>query len=222
MTDVILGDGDKVILRPTTTQQVNIEFCIESATAIFQGVDVAHVPLYSQRDPTWSDDFLGYGRTTIGNWGCVVTSIAALLTYHGATETPATVNQKAKERYGFHNGNLFVWESVARIWSGLDVVFAKRVDCQHVPAPIEDIDLYLAAGQPVIVYVDFDHEPGNGLQTHFVLVVDKQGDDDYIIMDPWHGDLRSLVESYGDVDPRRPWMRKAEGVIQGVRFYRKL
>jgi hypothetical protein len=64
-----------------------------------------------------------------------------------------------------------------------------------VPAPLERIDNALAAGNPVIVMVDY--RPGGTVQMHFVTIVGKQGDD-YIINDPIDGKQVSFRSRYGD------------------------
>jgi len=48
--------------------------------------------------------------------------------------------------------------------------------------PIAQIDAAVAAGKPVILQVDWNKQVG--IQTHFVLVKDKKGDD-YILYDPY-------------------------------------
>jgi SH3-like domain-containing protein len=54
--------------------------------------------------------------------------------------------------------------------------------CEHSPAPIAQIDAALAAGKPVILQVDWNKQAG--IQTHFVLVKEKKGND-YVLYDPY-------------------------------------
>jgi hypothetical protein len=54
--------------------------------------------------------------------------------------------------------------------------------CESYPAPIAQIDQALAEGKPVILQVDWNQQVG--VQTHFVLVKEKQGND-YVIYDPY-------------------------------------
>ena len=58
---------------------------------------------YSQQDPQWKNGILGFGDPgdTIGYIGCALTSVAMLLSGHGYTETPKTLNQKLKNVDGF-------------------------------------------------------------------------------------------------------------------------
>jgi hypothetical protein len=50
------------------------------------------------------------------------------------------------------------------------------------PAPIAQIDAAVAAGKPVILQVDWNKQAG--IQTHFVLVKEKKGND-YVLYDPY-------------------------------------
>ena len=54
--------------------------------------------------------------------------------------------------------------------------------CEAFPAPVAQIDAAIAAGKPVILQVDWNKQAG--IQTHFVLVKEKKGDD-YVLYDPY-------------------------------------
>jgi len=54
--------------------------------------------------------------------------------------------------------------------------------CETVPAPIAQIDAAVAAGKAVILQVDWNKQAG--IQTHFVLVKEKKGND-YVLYDPY-------------------------------------
>jgi hypothetical protein len=134
---------------------------------------------YSQQDQQWKNDKIGGGPDTIGYVGCALTSTAMLVSGWGYTETPGSLNQKLAARGGFIN-EAIVWSAVTGIYpqiksNGLTI-------CTNNIAPIAQIDTSIAAGQPVIVEVDFS--PAAGLQTHWVLLYAKQGND-YLILDPW-------------------------------------
>jgi hypothetical protein len=58
----------------------------------------------------------------------------------------------------------------------------SNISCTTSPAPLELIDAAIEAGQPAIVQVD--SSPADGIQTHWVVVYGKQGDD-YLMLDPW-------------------------------------
>jgi hypothetical protein len=153
----------------------------------------------SQRDPRWRAIRLGFGdeQTTLGSDGCLITSLAMLAGAYGLFETPATLNEKLialGKNAGFF-GALFIWEAMPRVLPGLSA--RRRVDCRLVPAPLGEIDAELTAGRPVLIEVDM--APSPQVDTHWVVVTGKQGDD-YLISDPWPVDPQpgtSLMAGYG-------------------------
>jgi hypothetical protein len=136
---------------------------------------------HSQQDSKWKSDILGFGdpEDTIGYVGCALTSVAMLLSGHGYSETPKTLNQKLKNVQGFVSAAIR-WGSVSQVYPNVTV--RSNISCTTSPAPLELIDAALAAGQPAIVQVDYSNAPG--IQTHWVVLYRKKGDD-YLILDPW-------------------------------------
>ena len=133
-----------------------------------------------QNDDQWKDVPLGTsGESTIGKWGCLLTSATMMLNGIGYDETPATVNDKMKARGGFQ-GSLFIPSVLPYIWP--NCVYRDMQNCETTPAPIAQIDAAVAAGKPVILQVDWNKQ--QGIQTHFVLVKEKKGED-YVIYDPY-------------------------------------
>lgn len=134
----------------------------------------------SQMDPRWKDKILGNDKTTtIGKYGCLLTCLAMAANGYGAFETPDTLNDKMKAAKGFQ-GALVV---PAILPSILPVIsFLGFQPCRDYPAPLGDIDAALAANRPVVI--ELDYSPAPGLQSHWVILLDKQ-DDDYLIQDPW-------------------------------------
>jgi hypothetical protein len=132
-----------------------------------------------QNDEKWQNVKLGNSSITIGKWGCLLTSVTMMLNGIGHNETPETVNEKMKRVGGF-DGALFIPSFLPYIWANCG--WRAMQDCKSYPAPIADIDAAIAAGKPVILQVDWSKEVD--VQTHFVLVKEKKGDD-YIIYDPY-------------------------------------
>lgn len=132
-----------------------------------------------QNDDTWKNIPLGNSKETIGSWGCLLTSVTMILNGIGYNETPETVNEKMKKVGGF-NGGLFIPSSLPQVWA--NCVYKDMQGCETVPAPIAYIDAAVAAGKPVILQVDSNKQAG--MQSHFVLVKEKKGDD-YSIYDPY-------------------------------------
>jgi hypothetical protein len=132
-----------------------------------------------QNDDAWKSTPLGHSKETIGSWGCLLTSVTMMLNGIGYNETPVTVNEKMKKAGGFQ-GAFFIPSVLPYVWG--NCAYADMQPCETTPAPIRDIDAAVAAGKPVILQVDWNKQVG--IQTHFVLVKEKKGDD-YIIYDPY-------------------------------------
>ena len=135
----------------------------------------------SQQDPLWKQDILGFGdpEDTIGYVGCALTSVAMLLSGHGYSETPKSLNKKLKNVNGFVSAAIR-WGSVSQVYPNVTV--RSNISCTTSPAPLELIDAAISVGQPAIVQVD--SSPANGIQTHWVVIYNKKGDD-YLMLDPW-------------------------------------
>lgn len=137
---------------------------------------------YSQNDPQWKGDKLGFGSEpseTIGYVGCALTSVAMVLSGHGYTVTPKALNQKLQDANGFA-GSGIRWHSVTQLFPQMRL--NSIVKCYDTPAPLDQIDAALAAGQPAIVCVD--STPAPGLLTHYVVLIARKGND-YLMLDPW-------------------------------------
>ena len=135
----------------------------------------------SQQDSKWKSDILGFGdpSDTIGYVGCALTSVAMLLSGHGYPETPKTLNQKLKNVQGFVSAGIR-WGAVSQVYP--NVTLKAFIPCSTSDAPLAQIDAAIAAGQPAIVQVDHSNAPG--IQTHWVVLYGKKGDD-YLMLDPW-------------------------------------
>ena len=132
-----------------------------------------------QNDEKWKNVKLGNSSETIGGWGCLLTSVTMMLNGIGYNETPETVNQKMKKAGGFQ-GAFFIPSVLPYVWP--NCAYRDMQPCESVPAPVDQIDEALAAGKPVILQVDWNKQVG--VQTHFVLVKEKKGND-YVIYDPY-------------------------------------
>lgn len=132
-----------------------------------------------QNDDKWKGTTLGNSNETIGGWGCLLTSVTMMLNGIGYSETPETVNDKMKKAGGFQ-GALFIPGYLPYIWP--NSAYRDMQPCENSPAPISQIDAAVAAGKPVILQVDWNKQAG--IQTHFVLVKEKKGND-YVLYDPY-------------------------------------
>jgi len=137
---------------------------------------------YSQQDPQWKGDRLGFGKQesdTIGYIGCALTSVSMMLSGHGYTETPRTLNKKLQSIEGFAGAGIR-WHTVSQLYP--QVRIKSIIACGDTPAPLAQIDAAIAAGQPAIVQVD--STPASGILTHYVVLYARKGDD-YLMLDPW-------------------------------------
>lgn len=150
---------------------------------------------YSQQDPQWREEKLGFSHRSLGEAGCAVTCLAMLLSGYGYGETPASLNRKLRQVNGFYDAAV-VWGAINTLQPALrwkDIVL-----CRDSEAPLAAIDEALNRGHAVLAEVDFSPTPG--LQTHWVVIYGRKGND-YLILDPWPyppetGEI-TLLERYG-------------------------
>ena len=147
------------------------------------------VPYYSQNDPRWKNDLLGYSQTTMGNFGCLVTALAAYMTYLGQNVNPGNLNKLYKARGGF-TGNRIYWQMPKTIW-GIekpeDFSFASGTGFE------EKLDAILADNRPALAMVDYI--PGGKFDQHWVLILGKINGV-YFLLDPWDGTVQALHARY--------------------------
>ena len=132
-----------------------------------------------QNDEKWKNAKLGNSKETIGGWGCLLTSVTMMLNGIGYSETPETVNEKMKKAGGFQ-GAFFIPSVIPYVWP--KCAYRDMQPCENSPAPIAQIDAAVRSGKPVILQVDWNKQAG--IQTHFVLIKEKKGDD-YVLYDPY-------------------------------------
>lgn len=159
-----------------------------------------------QKDARWASKKLGNGTGTIGNYGCLLICHSMMLTYYGHELLPDALNEVYKTQ-GVFDGNLINFYAAGKVFG--DIVADEYYDCQDVPADLTKIDKYLEAKKPVIALVDFDLDPSNKVQSHFVLIIGKDENGSYFINDPWEGETYYFHAKYGD--PAR--------FIYGLRLY---
>jgi len=136
----------------------------------------------SQQDPQWKNDRLGLSTDpddTIGKYGCALTSISMLVSGHGYTESPKTLNEKLKAKGGF-SGSAIFWGAVSQAHP--EITLKEDIRCENTDAPLAKINAAIDAGQPVVVRVD--SSPAPGLQWHYVMLYGRKGND-YLMLDPW-------------------------------------
>ncbi len=151
-----------------------------------------------QNDPQCVNKKIGVqDNLTIGQVGCLVTSLAMTVNHFGGHETVASFNDTMAANKGF-NGAWVKSASAPSVFANLGFKRQNHVECEGSPAPLDLIDAGLKAGSLIVVRVDWSADPG--IQGHWVVIHKKSGDD-YAIWDPWKKDGASnmLIGRYGAV-----------------------
>lgn len=117
--------------------------------------------LYSQKNPQWANEKLGFGSTKIGGYGCKLTSFSCI-----DGRTPSELNTVFKEK-GCFSGDLLIDEKCA-----------EALGWTLLPRTTDE-----PSTLPCIAEVDMSPAPGK--QQHFVVWQDGG------IIDPWTGQTRS-------------------------------
>lgn len=159
---------------------------------------------YSQKDSRWANLNLPNSTLKMKDYGCLVACVAMVLQYYGKSETPASLLPKLSFIKGLLDCN-----SVTKLYS--DIVFGN-VDCENVPAPMDTIDSTLESGEPVVVKIDVSTAPG--IQSHFVVLWAKNGND-YIFSDPYF-DINA--GSFIDYLNKKKLGTPAKAIV-GIRFF---
>jgi len=149
-----------------------------------------------QNDPRWKNQKIGLqNKITIEQVGCMLTCFAMTVNHFGANETPASLNARMKAANGF-NGAWIKGAQVPPQFPQTGVERQYHVECNGQPAPLDLIDQGLAEGSLVMVRVDWT--PDANIDSHWVVIHGKRGDD-YDIWDPWQksGAPDTLQGRYG-------------------------
>jgi len=153
------------------------------------------IETFSQRDPKWSNELLGFNTSTytVGGYGCLITSICMACNYYGKKETPSTINKKLKEVKGFSNGGLYNWGSIEKVFPDIDEQWIGSFPDPLTNAQMDIIKNALKNGYPVMVEIDFQPQTAEP-DMHFVLLTDYNPNDenDFTMADPWTGAIGSL------------------------------
>lgn len=162
----------------------------------------------SQRDARWRLKKLGNSDVTLGAGGCLLTCHSMAFQLAGIQQTPDVLNETYKANDVYHSTNLIHFWSIPNVFPNIRAESFE--DYYDIGAPIEKFYEWLDRGLPVIVLVDFDLNPNDGIDQHFILL---HGYDDttrdFFCIDPWTGEEYYFNAKYGD--PAR--------FIYGHRFY---
>lgn len=166
--------------------------------------------LLGQRDSEWNLTRLGFGTGTIGQYGCVLTSIAMGLRTKGWEYNPIDVNEKLKSVNGFTGDtrNLIIWTALDNAFKDV-IKYEQSINYETIAAPIDKLKELLEQGKTVLLKLSAMNIGGKG--DHFVLACKVEGDN-VIIYDPWYKELVSVTKRY-----TRSWADTATEIITGFR-----
>lgn len=148
---------------------------------------------YWQKDPRWAAIKLGTSDVTIGGYGCLISSVASVLTYWGKDVNPAQLNDGLNKVGGYQSGNLLKFDAIEKLYPDIKMDW---VNYFATGITKEKIDAILATDHPVIVQVDY-HPATPVMDQHWVVILGKSAKG-YTIMDPITGKCAEFSERYGD------------------------
>jgi hypothetical protein len=144
---------------------------------IYEGNKVSY---FRQNDIAWRARTLG-SDVTIWGKGCAMTCVAMILKFYGRDVNPGTLDEYLDNNNGY-SGNSIIWPTSFKFkedegskkikWSGYITDSTKFNQI---------LDHEIEANRPVIVHVDHS---GSAAGDHYVLVIGKRADGEYIINDP--------------------------------------
>ncbi len=153
---------------------------------------------FSQRDARWSSQRLGtVNGITIGGYGCYVTAMADVATHFGKDTNPSELDNWFTDHDSYVDGDLAVDGMLS--WRYPDIVFAGTYNCQNEPANLNVFNDFNTYEHEAIIEVDFNHNPNDGIQTHFVRFNSYDPNTGRLMIDdPWYGDEVNFADRYGD------------------------
>jgi len=184
---------------------------INDPTDIFLPFEVRYfsqIPRDKYGNPTlWATDRLGFSRSSIGRYGCVLATLAMMLDYLGINYNgemdPGILNEKLKKAYtdmnisAFTAGDKLILDRAVEAASGGRARFVSLREEAGNGNKFDILDRELSLGRPVMVTV-----PSNTSRNreHYILVYARD-DGDYLIKDPAN-ENRTKLSEYSRFTPR--------------------
>lgn len=126
---------------------------------------------FSQTDPRWKNKTIGYSHSTIGRYGCALTSVAMVMKYYSNKITPG---QLAK--YRIYSWDLISWPKYIGNISLISSTHHGNINWGRINQELKN-------GHPVIVRVSV---LGTGAG-HYIVIHHRLPDGRYIVHDPYFG-----------------------------------
>lgn len=141
---------------------------------------------YSQKDSRWGNKRIGNSNSLVKDYGCALTSVAMLFTYHGDKTSPGTLAGE----------EIYYWDLI--VWPDGDGVKLVK-NTNHSGVSWSEIDREIGKGNPAIVFI----RAKSGGAGHYVVIHHKVGSK-YVVHDPYFGaniylssSIKLLEELYG-------------------------
>jgi len=141
-------------------------------------------PHFSQYDPRWKSERLGYTRAKLEDYGCTLCATAMSLNAIGIECTPKTLNETLRNNSGYTSSGKLRWSKLEKLSEGNFRIVQKN-SASHAY-----IDAQLMKNIPVIAKVQWQ-----GQFWHWVLITGKKGTQ-YLIADPLAPDQAHRVADY--------------------------
>jgi len=131
---------------------------------------------YSQKDSRWKNSNIGNSDSKMKDYGCAISSVAMVFTYHGQRITPKTLASKP-----IYYWDLISWPtSSAQIGLGGGLRLVSNTN--HRGVNWGTVDSELKAGNPIILFISAKGKAG-----HYVVVHGKDSNGEYVVHDPYFG-----------------------------------
>lgn len=140
------------------------------------------INVYTQRDSRWSGHRMAPSSLTVGNYGCMMTSLAAAY-----RTSPETLNAWLSQNGGYTPGGDLNHSAAARFDGAGGLQYVGR---SNLPTTASSIGRGVARGA---VYVTRSTRFAGS--THWVLVFGTSGNQAYYL-DPWDGTIRLVGDSW--------------------------
>lgn len=140
---------------------------------------------YRQDDARWEDDNIGNSRFTMGDSGCIITSIATGISQSKSPLTPGELNALLTDNNVFDEEGNLQWGMLEQI-DGFHVKVYSDITNQNIDDCLEN-------GRYPIVKV---HRKTLTSYHHYILIIGTENGD-YVCMDPLEDHLTKLSD-YGN------------------------
>lgn len=128
---------------------------------------------YNQRDSLWGNRPLGVSSISVADAGCLVTSMAMIMTYYGKSVNPGDI--AANPAY------FSPYDPYADFKQGSLTINGSNTNRTRVGYSQSSLDSELSSGKPLILGIS---PYGSQKPEHFIVVKSKEGND-YLINDPF-------------------------------------